>query len=931
MSMNPHLNSTADVFAVTRRVRAKLVWAVSLFVALSATAFFGQEPASLTTPGASQQSSQLSSNVSEDDNPIPAERIIEILQDHPDLLLEVKQTAARMLQERGYPIQESQITDERLFNRIRTDPQLQAVLSQELRKRGFGDPTESATKEAPVPQLSKRGSAVSPPKPAPRAPLLQKAEEPAVADVDDPNQPQVRRLQDQNPYPGLSSYDDLYAQIPIQSGPLRRFGAEAFKTAPGSNENLPVDLPVGGDYVLGPGDTLKITIWGSISREIGAAVDPAGQVSLPDAGTVMVAGSTLAEAQKLIQTALSRQLKSVNVDVSLSRLRTVRVYVVGDVEHPGAYDISSLSTALTALYQAGGPTVRGSLRTIRHYRGKKLVREIDLYDFLLRGIRSGVDRIDAGDTILVPPAGPQVAVAGMIRRPAIYELKSEANLKEVLDLAGGVLVSAALNQIRIERIDAHEKRAMLSVNLPGAKDKEALTKALEGFQMQDGDRVNIAPILPYNDTAVYLTGHVYRPGKYAYTKGMTIANLIQSYSDLLPEPADRAEIVRLERPDFHPMVIPFNLGDVLLGDDPIELKPFDTVRIYSRYKYDPPNVVIQGEVLKPGTYPLSDGLTAASLVRLAGGFRRSAYRENADLSSYEIQNGSKVRTESKVIPISEAMSGDPKADVLLKPGDVLTIRQLGGWSDIGASVKLTGEVVHPGTYGVTEGEKLSSLLERAGGFRDSAYPEGAVLEREQVKQLEDESRTVLIRRLESSQPNLAGLGPEGAPVADSFLRQQQQLVSRLKAQPSVGRLVIKMSRDISSWRNTPADLEVRAGDVLMIPKKPSFIVVDGAVNSASAITYTPGKNAGWYLARAGGPTEFANKKAIFVIRANGSVVGREGGALWSGSPLTAVLHPGDTVVVPEKIMSPSPFWRNLLNTAQIMSSLFVAAKVATSF
>ena len=244
------------------------------------------------------------------------------------------------------------------------------------------------------------------------------------------------------PY-NLLSMHDLYSQVPDRNSSLRRFGSDVFLTRSTGAKSSSFDLPVGPDYVLGPGDGINIDLWGGVSQRFTRNVDQEGRLMLPEAGPVVVAGLTLERAQKLIQDALTPQFRNARVEVSITRLRTVRIYVVGDVQRPGAYDVSSLSTPLNALYAAGGPTAIGSLRTVRHYRGKKLVGEIDLYDFLLHGVRRDTERLQAGDTILVPPAGEQVTVSGMVRRPAIYELRNETKLSEVLDLAGGLLVAAS--------------------------------------------------------------------------------------------------------------------------------------------------------------------------------------------------------------------------------------------------------------------------------------------------------------------------------------------------------------------------------------------------------------------------------------------------------------------------------------------------------
>ncbi len=610
----------------------------------------------------------------------------------------------------------------------------------------------------------------------------------------------------------------------------------------------------------------------------------------------------------------------------------MQVYVVGDVQRPGAYDVSSLSTAVNALYVAGGPTSRGSLRTLKQYRGDKLVQEIDLYDFLLHGIRSDVERLLPGDTILVPPVGPQVSVVGMVRRPAIYELKEKGNLQNVLNLAGGLLVSADLKEIRVERVEAHERHTMLRVQLPDGSESEA---KLPPFEVQDGDVIQVSPILPYNEQVVYLEGHVFRPGRYAWREGMTVSDLVHSLRDVMPEPAAHAEIVRLVPPDLHPVTIPFSLPDVLVGNDPINLQPFDAVYVFGRYEIDPPKVSIYGDVLRPGVYPMSQEMTVADLVRMAGGFRRSAYHDEADLASYVVQNGQKVLIGHSVVEIQKALDGDKSADVMLKPGDVVGIRQLTGWNDIGSSITISGEVKFAGTYGTSEGERLSSVLKRAGGFREDAYPEGAVLERVQVRQMEENNRQEMVRRVETSIPNVApGVSTttqDQQALLQTMRQQQQEVLASLRSHPSTGRLVIKISSTISQWENTPADVVVRAGDTLSIPKRPGFVLVSGQVYNATGISYRPGKDARWYLQQAGGVTRSGDKGAIFIVRADGTVVGKEKSTLFGTSILDVRLHPGDSVVVPEKVIGGSQVWRNLIGTAQVMSSVAVTAALTGAF
>ena len=921
---------------------------------------------------------------------LSANQIIVILHERPEVVVDVKQVVADYFRRQGISVQPDSITDEILFSNLAMKAELRQTVSAWLRARGYasdadfeqstepqpdieptqstggardleGDstngmsqlalalqnlpadseiaPQDSTTLQGSISQqdsisqfsTSRQEDAASANErakvnDATRLPTrdslsTSKKAEPAEGD-------KLELLHQAAPY-NLQALRDLYTQVPEQSANVRRFGADVFLTRGLATREMPIDLPIGPDYVLGPGDGLTISLWGGVSQSFTRVIDREGKVVLPEAGSIVVAGLTLERAQALVQGVLAPQFKDAHVAVSVSRLRTVRVYVVGDVQRPGAYDISSLSTPLNALYAAGGPTSVGSLRTVRHYRGSTLIREVDLYDFLLNGIRADVERLEPGDTILVPAAGPQVEVTGMVKRPAIYEFKGEMKLSDVLNEAGGVRVSAALAHIRVERIEADGHRSTIEVGLPQGSTLDSARAKMESFVVKDGDRVVVAPILPYSEKAIYLTGHVVRPGKLPYHDAMKLSEAIRSYQDLLPEPSDHGEIIRLMPPDLRPEAIDFSVADVLAGGSPIFLQPFDTIRVRGRYETDAPKVTVRGEVLQPGPYALTQGMTAAQLVRIAGGFKRSALLDNADLASYEIESGKQVVGRRRTVAIGRAVNGlDANADVPLKPGDVLTVHQVSGWNDIGASVTLLGEVTYPGTYGLQEGEKLSSVIQRAGGFRTTAYPDGAVLVRQQVKELEEKSRAELIHQIETTSVGgkLGSSGGDDSATLQLLLQQQNQVLQRLRSQQAVGRLVIKIDGDITSWANTPADIELRSGDVLTVPKRPGIILVSGQVYNATAITFVPGKDAEWYLRRAGGSTDLANRKEIFVIRANGLVVGRRSGEWYQDKVLSTKLNPGDVVVVPQKIVGGSVFWKNMLATAQVVSSIaFTAA------
>jgi protein involved in polysaccharide export with SLBB domain len=699
------------------------------------------------------------------------------------------------------------------------------------------------------------------------------------------------------------------------------------------------------------------------------------------------------------------------------------------VEHPGAYDVSSLSTPLNAEFAAGGPTENGSLRVLQHWRGDKLLQTVDIYDLLLHGVNTDILPLADGDTIRVPTVGPQVTVEGMVRRPDIYELRDEKTLATVIELAGGILPAATLKHIEVQRLVAHEKRTMLSLNIPDDASPAVVETELAAFHVQDGDIVHVFPMAPYNQDAVYLEGHVLRPGKYAYHSGMRLSDLIASYKDLLPQPSSYAEIIRLEAPDFHPVVESFDLARAM--KDPAaspKLDPLDTVRVYSRYDFrdvptvsvggavrdpglyrtsgqvhlrdalelaggvtpdanmgsvqvyhylpnsemkvlsvslskvlagdpldnillgprdsvlvnenlarsDPATVYVEGEVAHPGRYPLALGMRVSDLVQVAGGLKRSADGQDADLTRYDWRNAGQIAGQHVEVGLTAALRGSPSADVPLRNGDVLTVRQVAGWSDLGASIEIKGEVKHPGRYGIRPGETLSSVVERAGGFTPQAYPYGALLERKDVRALQMKSYEELIARVRQSQENLM-LKIPNAPDQDTKLSQEaayqqwQTTLDTLVANPPIGRVVVRLSPEIRRWAHSPEDIQVRAGDMLIIPKRPSSIMVEGQVYNPTAVAFMPGRSAKWYLNQAGGATNLANKKAIFVIRANGSVVGSQGFSLWNGNPLDSTLYPGDTVVVPEKAVGGPPQWKSIFQTAQVVSSIVTSAVLIAKY
>jgi len=313
---------------------------------------------------------------------------------------------------------------------------------------------------------------------------------------------------------------------------------------------------------------------------------------------------------------------------------------------------------------------------------------------------------------------------------------------------------------------------------------------------------------------------------------------------------------------------------------------------------------------------------------VAGGLTRSAYADQADLTRYTIEGGSKMESEHLPVPIGEALSGAADADMRLRAGDVLTIRQVAGWKDIGATVKIDGEVVHPGTYGIEAGEHLSDVIARAGGFRPDAYPYGAIFERAEIREIEEKNRAQLISDAQEQGGALGATADD--PLAKSAaLSQWRDTLHNLQTTPPVGRLIVHISPS-KSWVRSQADIQLRAGDSVYIPKKPNFVMVEGAVYNQTGITYRSGKSAAWYLHQAGGPTSSADRKDIFIVRADGTVAGGPKG-LFTGGALDAELRPGDMIMVPNKAFGGGAKWKQVMQVSELVSAVGIAVQVARGF
>ncbi len=538
---------------------------------------------------------------------------------------------------------------------------------------------------------------------------------------------------------------------------------------------------------------------------------------------------------------------------------------------------------------------------------------------LLKGRRENDIRLQQGYTILIPVIGPVVGIAGEVKRPAIYEMKGEQTIGEVLEIAGGVLPTGHLQNVVVERIIGHERRVIKSFNLdPSYEESDINLKT----PLKDGDVIKIYPIYKTMEQVVYVEGHVKYPREYELKPGMRLADIIPSYDSLLPEPyLPQAEIIRLMPPDLHPEIIEFNLGSLLSGDEAqnLFLQDRDRIKIYGVWeKSDIPEVTIKGSLRNPGAYRLYKGMTIKDLIFQAGNLTNSAYMDKGELTRI-VQGPTGTDTIKLTFSPQRALEGIPEDNMVLQEDDEVSIREIPKYAQaLERKVSLEGEFMFPGSYSFSEGERLSSVIERAGGMTKEAYPPGAVFLRKSVKEIQQERQKEYINKLEQDILTMSTLSAETAldasqaTILQQTLSSKKELIEKLKASEPTGRMVIKIT-DIMLMPSSDYDIELRPGDTLLVGKRPDSVNVMGEVYNPNALLVEKGKSVSYYLSLVGGTTDNADKKQLYVIKADGTVTSKRqekfGLFNWDiqknrwaiGSFNSIELEPGDTIIVPKKI------------------------------
>ena len=679
----------------------------------------------------------------------------------------------------------------------------------------------------------------------------------------------------------------------------RVFGYDFFQN-PKISFTPTINVPTPESYIINTGDELLVEVWGAAESSTTQKVDNQGNIILPMAGKVHVGGLNFVEAKARINTALRKiyagisapegSYAKVYTGVSIANIRTVKINIIGEVEAPGTYSLSALSTVINALYASGGPTENGSFRNIQVVRGGKTIAHLDIYNFLLKGSQEGNINLNDQDVIIVPPYKNQVEVIGFVKREGLYEVKEGEKLSSLVDYFGGFKSNAYKDIMVVERIVGAKREV-----------KEVPFSDAGKFVMQGGDKLLVHRLSDIYHNRISITGAVYQPGNYAYSEGMTVLDLIDKAAGVREEAyLNRAILFRsIDRVDKQSLN--FSLKDLLEKKQSIALQPNDSLHIYGRDSLiSKPMVRIEGAVRKPQKFAYAKGLYPADLIIMAGGFI-----EGADQTQIQVArqlNDTNFKTISKVYTVSLSKEGEDS--IALEPNDIVTVRYEKGYVPQQV-VKIEGEVSFPGFYAIlSKEERISSLIERSGGLAPYAYVEGATLVRKKDKnEKDDKAQEKQLKKLKKTDKDLTLIETkeeENTPEASEY------------------RVGINLKK-IMENKNSYQDLVLKDGDVLIIPSEKQTVEVKGLVLAPSLVRYEKGKSTRSYINSAGGFSDNAQKRSVYVVYANGDVKGTNRFLFFRSYPKVA---PGALVIVPEK---PEKKSLSTTETVSVMTALTTLA------
>lgn len=710
---------------------------------------------------------------------------------------------------------------------------------------------------------------------------------------------------------------------------LKPFGYDLFSGTP-STFAPATDIPVPLDYVVGPGDTIVLQLYGQRNERYELAVSREGIIQFPEIGPLNVSGLSFEDMRDLIQTTVSSTLIGQEVSVSMGALRSIQIFVLGEAYRPGVYTVSSLSTMTNALFSSGGVSNLGSLRKIQLRRAGDVVAELDFYDLLLNGDTSNNARLQPNDVIFIGTTGNTIGIDGEVRRPGIFELDGEETISDVLRLTGGLLPTAFQGLAHLERINDLGQRTILDINL---SDNDDLS-----IRVEDGDLLFVDSVLDQIEAGVFIEGHVNRPGNFAWEEGVRVSDLL-GYDDFLPNPdLNYALLVRETQPARNIEVYQVKLGQALNAPGSIDdrsLQPRDRLLIFGenslenrldrrllihpivqtlRYQSNQAGfrkvVSINGEVSSPGEYPLIENMSISDLLLAAGGSKESADLNQAELTRRLNMPETGMISENLQIDLSNSLN----LNSALNPLDRLTIRQLPNWSEI-ETVSIAGEVRSPGVYVIGKDDSLSDLIARAGGLTEYADPKAGIFLREELRineqRLLDDFNERLTRDL-LNQSLTQGGGQIQQPQVN--VEVMNALLAQIESAVPTGRLVIDLPALLSGL-DPSEDVILRAGDELFIPRTRQEVGVVGEVQLPTSHLYNPEDTVSDYINRSGGFTRNADEDNIFVIKSNGAVIpySQNQSVFSFAQDSSSQLEAGDSIVIPyfARLNNPLVTWMNI--------------------
>jgi protein involved in polysaccharide export with SLBB domain len=745
---------------------------------------------------------------------------------------------------------------------------------------------------------------------------------------------------------------------------LKIYGEDLFRQVPSTF--APSDqVPVPPEYVIGPDDELRVRIWGQISFSGNLRVDRSGNVYLPQVGTVQVAGLRFSDVDQHLRAAVAKIYRNFDLSVDIGRIRSMQIYVSGQARRPGAYTISSLSSLVDALFASGGPSPQGSLRHVLLKREGKTVTDFDLYALLVRGDKSKDVRLLPEDVIFIPPAGPEVAITGSVRNPAIYELRIGETVGDLVEMAGKTTAVASNSRITLERVEEHQLRDVIQVDFNAA----GLATTLD-----DGDILRIDPILPAYDKVVTLRGNVANPGRFGWHAGMRLSDLIPDVDSLVSRDYWwKRSHLGLPAPEFEPGISTLgenqsqyqnqnqnqqsansSLGGNRLPSQTNNTQTTDTTAITPQSSLTnalTPQDQTSSDLSQSGNTSSaqrgSNATLAAEVTRPSNnGSTQSPQRNRVTLPNNEIDWSYAVieRVDPNSLKPSLitfdlgklVLDHDAAANLELQPGDTVTIfSQADIRESLGKQTKyvdLEGEFVHPGYYSVGPGESLRDIVRMAGGLTPQAYLYGSEFTRESARVLQQQRLDDYIRSmtLDAERGNQALMLSPSASGGSSDLAASRSLtqdfIARLNQLTATGRIVLRFDSTSSKIEDIP-EISLENGDKFVVPYAPANVNVVGAVYDQNSFLFQHGRTLAYYLRLAGGANRNADWGHAFLVRADGSVMSRthsgESG-FWKESFTDVRLNPGDTIVVPDKTLRPTAL-RSLIDWSQVFSQLALGA------